>query len=113
MSGHQKWATIREGLRGDPALNERYEPMRRATEDACRLGQLREARNMTQVQVAQVLGSSQANISKLERRDDLYLSTLSAYVEALGGRLDLRAVFPDQVITIEVAATAEVASARP
>src|SRR5581483_11364953 len=103
MSGHQKWATIRDGLRADPACNERYEPMRQATEDAVRLGRLREACNMTQVQVAQALGSSQANVSKLERRGDLYLSTLSEYVEALGGRLELRAVFPDEVITIEVA----------
>ena len=113
MSGHRKWATIRKRLRADPAQNERYESMRRATEDAIRLGQLREARNMTQTQVAQALGSSQANISKLERRDDLYLSTLSEYVEALGGRLEVRVVFPDEVITIEVAVSGGLAAARP
>jgi len=87
--------------------------MRRATEDAVRLGQLREARKMTQVQVAQVLRSSQANVSKLERRDDLYLSTLSEYVEALGGRLELRAVFPDDMILIDVVPTREMASVKP
>ena len=67
---------------------------------------------MTQVQVAQTLGSSQANISKIERRDDLYLSTLSEYVEALGGRLELRAVFPDEVIMIDVAALGQFATAQ-
>lgn len=117
MSGHRKWTTIRKELRkelrADPARNEGYEPMHRATEDAVRLGKLREARSMTQVQVAQALGSSQANVSKLERRDDVYLSTLSEYVEALGGRLELRAVFPDQVIAIEVAASGELATTRP
>lgn len=112
MSGHQKWSTIGDRLRANTAKNERYEPMRRATEDAVRLGQLREARKMTQIQVAQALRSSQANVSKLERRDDLYLSTLSEYVEALGGRLELRAVFPDDVVTINVAPTEEPASAR-
>jgi transcriptional regulator with XRE-family HTH domain len=71
-------------------------------EDALRLAELREARGATQVEVSEVLGVSQANISQLERRDDLYLSTLQGYVEALGGKLVLLAVFPDQ--TIEVAA---------
>jgi len=113
VSGHQKWATIRERLRANGAENERYEPMRRATEDAVRLGQLREARKMTQVQVAQVLRSSQANVSKLERRDDLYLSTLGEYVEALGGRLELRAVFPDDMILIDIVPTGEMASVKP
>jgi transcriptional regulator with XRE-family HTH domain len=86
--------------------------MRWATEDAVRLGQLREARRMTQAQVAQALSSSQPNVSKLERREDLYLSTLSEYVEALGGRLEIRAVFPDEVITIDVARASEPASTR-
>jgi hypothetical protein len=36
------------------------------------------------------------------KQDDLYLSTLGEYVEALGGRLEVRAVFPDQVIALEV-----------
>lgn len=112
MSGHQKWSTIRERLRANAAANERYEPMRRATEDAVRLGQFREARKMTQVQVALALRSSQANVSKLERRDDLYLSTLSEYVQALGGRLELRAVFPDVVMTIDIAPAEEPVSAR-
>lgn len=39
-------------------------------------------------------------MSKLERREDLYLSTLRGYVEALGGKLELAAVFPDGRIAI-------------
>jgi hypothetical protein len=35
------------------------------------------------------------NISKLEQRTDMYLSTLRGYVEAMGGALKIRAVFPD------------------
>ncbi|MGH2519104.1 MAG: hypothetical protein ACRDF8_04820 [Chloroflexota bacterium] len=70
--------------------------------DTQKLVELRERRRQTQVQMAQTLGTSQANVSKLERRNDLYLSTLSDYVEALGGRLELRAVFPDEVIQIDV-----------
>ncbi len=111
MTGHRKWTTVRQELRADPLQNERYEPMRRATEDAVRLGQLREARQMTQVELARALGSSQANISKIERRDDLYLSTLSEYVGALGGRLELRVVFPDEVVTIDVTSAEKQAAA--
>ncbi|SRR5712692_8645919 len=112
MSGHRKWSTLRDELRADPAKNERYEPMRRATADAVRLGKLREARRKTQVQLAQAIGTTQANVSRLENRDDLYLSTLSEYVEALGGHLELRAVFPDDVVLIDVAAVKEPAAAR-
>jgi hypothetical protein len=44
--------------------------------------------------------TSQASVSKLERREDLYLSTLRGFVEALGGELELAAVFPEGRITI-------------
>jgi hypothetical protein len=49
-----------------------------------------------------VLDVTQANVSRIERQDDLYLSTLGEYVAALGGHLELHAVFPDQVIALEV-----------
>ncbi len=112
MSGHRKWSTLRDQLRADPVKNEQYEPMRRATADAVRLGKLREARRKTQVQLAEAIGTTQANVSRLENRDDLYLSTLTEYVEALGGHLELRAVFPDEVVLIDVAAAKEPAAAR-
>jgi DNA-binding Xre family transcriptional regulator len=113
MSGRQKWSALRDQLRDDPAKNEQYEPLRRATADAVRLGKLRETRSKTQVQLAEAIGTTQANVSRLENRDDLYLSTLNDYVEALGGHLELRAVFPDDVVLIDVAATREPASREP
>jgi hypothetical protein len=42
----------------------------------------------------------QAAISKIEYRDDMYISTLSGYVKALGGELKLVASFPDAAIVI-------------
>src|SRR5713226_493037 len=108
MSGHHKRSTLRDQLRADPVRNERYESIRRATADAVRLGKLREARQKTQVQVAGSVGTTQANISRLESRDDLYLSTLQEYVAALGGQLELRAIFPDEVVLIDVRAKKEV-----
>ena len=45
-------------------------------------------------------GVNQGEVFKIEHRADLYLSTLSEYVEALGGRLEIRAVFPDREVRI-------------
>ena len=68
---------------------------RRAMEDAIALADLRESQSTTQVELAQRLGVNQGNVSRLERRDDLYLSTLRDYVAALGGELELVVRFPD------------------
>ena len=59
------------------------------------LAQLRKARAMTQVALARKLGKTQALISRIESAGDLYISTMRKQIEALGGGLDIRAVFPD------------------
>ena len=43
---------------------------------------------------------SQAEVSKIERRTDVYVSTLARFIEAMGGQLDIRAVFPDRAVRI-------------
>ena len=50
---------------------------------------------MTQTQLAAQLSLSQSRVSRIEREEDVQLSTLRRYVQALGGELELRAVFPD------------------
>jgi transcriptional regulator with XRE-family HTH domain len=60
-----------------------------------RLSELRHARHMTQVALAGRLHMVQPSVSRLERQTDLYVSTLRRYVEAIGGRLEIHAVFPD------------------
>lgn len=57
------------------------------------LSELRRARSRTQEQIAKGMGISQSDVSKLERRGDLRLSTLRSYVQATGGVLELRARF--------------------
>jgi len=64
------------------------------------LDELREARELTQNQLAQSLNVSQGAISKVERRTDMYISTLRSYVRAVGGDLQIRAVFPDGEVVI-------------
>lgn len=65
------------------------------------LAELRQARSKTQSEVARAMDTQQAAVSKLERREDMYLSTLREYIEALGGELKLVASFPDAEIPIQ------------
>lgn len=64
------------------------------------LDELREARELTQAYLATILHITQASVSKMERRTDMYVSTLHAFVKAMGGRLEIRAVFPDGTVRI-------------
>lgn len=60
------------------------------------LRDLRKAMQKTQTRVAEQLGINQENVSRIEKRTDLLISTLNGYVEAMGGRLRLVAEFPDR-----------------
>jgi DNA-binding XRE family transcriptional regulator len=60
------------------------------------LQDLRKALKRTQVRLAKELGIKQENVSRIEKRADLLISTLSGYVEAMGGKLHLVAEFPDR-----------------
>ncbi|HEY1688290.1 MAG TPA: XRE family transcriptional regulator [Solirubrobacteraceae bacterium] len=64
------------------------------------LHELRTRRHLTQADVAQNLGVTQTRVSQLERADDLLLSTLEGFVEALGGRMEISCVFENERITI-------------
>ena len=64
------------------------------------LDELREAREMTQVHLAKILGVNQAAVSKLERRADMYVSTLQDFVRAMGGELKIIASFPEGTVEI-------------
>ncbi len=65
------------------------------------LDELRAAREFTQAELSQVLKVDQGSISKLERRTDMYIGTLRRYIEAMGGSLQIRAVFPDGEVQIK------------
>ncbi|NQY35083.1 MAG: XRE family transcriptional regulator [Alteromonadaceae bacterium] len=58
------------------------------------LQELRKAKKLTQKKLAESLNVNQENISRLEKRSDMMLSTLRGYVEAMGGKLELTVRFP-------------------
>ena len=60
------------------------------------LRELRRARKLTQVRMARTLGIAQKQISEIEKRTDMHISTLRRTVEAMGGSLSLVAQFPDR-----------------
>lgn len=64
------------------------------------LDQLRRARALSQASLAELLEVDQPSISKLERRADMMISTLGRFIEAMGGRLEITAIFPTGEVRI-------------
>src|SRR5208282_3511453 len=65
------------------------------------LGEVRRALKLSQEELADTLGVGQAAVAKLEKRADMYVSTLRRFIEAMGGELEIVAHFPDHDITIK------------
>lgn len=82
---------------------ERRERIEREAEEirSSPLYRLRKALQLTQAQIAEELGIGQAAVSRLERRSDMYLSTLRRFVAAMGGELEIRARFGGHDVIIE------------
>ena len=89
-------------------LTKDFTPERRARVDARKaelraampLHELRQARAMTQKAIGEALNVNQPAVAKLERRADMYVSNLRAYIEAMGGKLNIVAEFPQGDVTI-------------
>lgn len=83
-----------------PASISRSDAAYRRLKQEMALEELRGALRLTQQQLAETLKVNQSAISKLERRTDMYVSTLERFIEAMGGRLEIRAVFPEGSVRI-------------
>jgi transcriptional regulator with XRE-family HTH domain len=84
-----------------PARRQRIEKRFEESIASMPLDEIRKMRAMTQLQLSELLSVHQSEISKIEHRSDLCVSTLADYVEALGGHLEIRAVFPDREVVID------------
>lgn len=92
-----------------PGVREAVAARRAKMHDADRvhamgLAALRKAADLTQTELAQTLGISQAAVAKTEQREDLLLSTLNAYIEALGGRAHIVITFNGEEIDLDLGA---------
>ncbi len=98
MATH-KWSEIKEKM--TPERRARIEAEVRRDVLALELRELRQEAGKTQAEVAEIAEMTQAELSKFERRDDHLLSTLRRYVTALGGELEIVAVFDNKRIALK------------
>jgi len=95
----RKWREIRGTFSPEVEARIAHE-----VKDAARvmtLYQLREARSLTQVNLAKVLEVNQGAVSRMEKRTDMYVSTLRSYIQAMGGQLQVKAIFPEGEVEID------------
>lgn len=100
MTRTRPFSELADRVRADPVRRQEIETYKRAMRDVLALAELRARQGVTQKELAEAVGVSQANISRIEHEEDLYLSTLRGYVEALGGRLEVNVVFPDATVSL-------------
>jgi DNA-binding XRE family transcriptional regulator len=86
----------------DALPTERRAAVEHRAAELATLKDLRQAMQKTQVDLAAALHIGQDSISRLEKRSDMLLSTLRGYIEAMGGKLEIVARFPNRPpVTIE------------
>ena len=95
----KNFKNLREKM--SPKSRERAREFEKKYRPEMALDELREAREMTQQHLAKILGVNQAAVSKMERRTDMYISTLQDFVRAMGGRLVITALFPEGEVQID------------
>ena len=94
----KKFSELRAKL--SPAAQERADAKATVMLAEMPLHELRQARGLSQKMLADVLHVQQPSIAKMEKRTDMYLSTLRSHIQAMGGELDIIARFPDGAVKI-------------
>jgi len=94
----KKYSELRAKM--SPEALEKSSALTQEMLDEMPLQELRQARALSQEQLARVLRVKQASVSKLERRTDMYIQTLRSYIEAMGGTLEITALFPEGKVRI-------------
>ncbi len=97
-----KFSELRDTVEAKPDASERLAALRADTLEEIRLYDLRHGEAISQVELAGRLDVTQGAISKLEHSEDVRVSTLRQYLEALGARLELVAVFDDDARRVPV-----------
>ncbi len=93
MAGRRKWSELRAKVAPEVLAEAAVKTEQMVA--SYRLRDLREARGLTQNQLAERLDIRQVSVSRLEAREDVRVSTLRSVFEALGAKMEIRAVFPD------------------
>ena len=94
----RKFEELRSSM--SPSSRARARARAQAMLEEMPLNELRRARGLSQQELAALLHIQQPSVAKLERRTDMYISTLRAHIEAMGGELEVIARFPDGAVKI-------------
>ena len=95
----KKFSALRSGM--SQAAQQRSHAKTKEMLAEMPLHELRQARGLSQKMLADVLHVQQPSIAKIEKRTDMYLSTLRSHIQAMGGELDIIARFPDGAVKIK------------
>ena len=95
----KKFSELRKKM--SPESQEKAKAKTRVMLTEMALDELREARRLTQEQLAERLHVKQPAVAKIERRADMYLSTMRGVIKAMGGQMEILAVFPEGKVTIK------------
>lgn len=93
----KSWETIRRQKPLNEARVATYERLMEAQE---LIAEARSRRGVSQARIEEALAACELDDPEVESEDDLYLHTLARYVAALGGRLEVQAVFPDEIVNL-------------
>ena len=98
MTGRSQFRDLTKDF--TPERRARVEARKAELRAAMPLHELRKARAMTQKALGDALNVNQPAVAKLERRAEMYVSNLRAYIEAMGGKLSIVAEFPQGAVQI-------------
>jgi len=101
----KNYRSLQERVQARPGAKVRIERLKQANLAAIALHDLRRRKSLSQQELAERLHVGQPAVSKIERGEDLRLSTIRNYVEAVGGELELRVRLGDEELTLTIGET--------
>jgi DNA-binding XRE family transcriptional regulator len=99
MAGRRSFAEIRARMSPEAQATAAAEAQRLGEE--MDLADVRRALKLSQEEIGQTLQIKQGSVAKIEKRADMYVSTLRRFIEAMGGELEIVARFPDHAVKIK------------
>ncbi len=99
MAGRHSFAKLRASMTPDAQAKAEAEALRLGEE--MDLAEVRRALRLSQDEIAQALQVGQGSVAKIEKRADMYVSTLRRFIEAMGGELEIVARFADHSVKIK------------
>ena len=99
MAGRRSFAELRARMSPEAQAKAEVEAQRLGEE--MDLAEVRRALKLSQEEIGQTLQINQGSVAKIEKRADMFVSTLRRFIEAMGGELEIVARFPDHAIKIK------------